>query len=137
MFEGVSNLSSIGDAGTHHGYGSGWKLGNTYSQKEQSDISTDAQGVVGSMVVFQNHGHVALKDVAIGTVGVGRDPEVHLVAHTGLCREVRLQSNIPWLFKNRGEQRSVIMRVFSHAHVHEPGVPAASLSGSSTQDRIT
>lgn len=93
MFEGVSNLSSIGDAGTHHGYGSGWKLGNTYSQKEQSDISTDAQGVVGSMVVFQNHGHVALKDVAIGTVGVGRDPEVHLVAHTGLCREVRLQTS--------------------------------------------
>lgn len=71
MFEGVSNLSSIGDAGTHHGYGSGWKLGNSYSQKEQSDISTDAQGVVGSMVAFQNHRHVALRDVVTGHGGMG------------------------------------------------------------------
>jgi len=69
-------------------------LGNT-SPKEWSDSGTAAQGVGGSpsLEVFQNHGHVALKDVAIGTVGVGRDPEVHLVAHTGLCREVRLQTS--------------------------------------------
>ena len=47
----------------------GWILGNKYSQKERGSTGTGCPGRGDHLEVFPNHGDVALRDMAMGTVG--------------------------------------------------------------------